>query len=104
MDIDNLDKENRMQKLKMSLSDDEYIRYNCDDNHIKDIYFKKLNEIKGLEDFVEELNRDMEIDAEQVYFAKELIEDIQKILRQHTTAKEIKSEILAAIEHSYFEP
>ena len=92
-----------MQKLNMSLSDDEYILYNCDDNHIKDIYFKKHNEIKELGDFVGALTRDMKIDAEQVYFAQELIENIQKILRRRTTAKEIKSEILAAIEHSYFE-
>jgi len=92
-----------MQKLNMSLSDDEYIRYNCDDNHIKDIYFKKLNEIKELEDSIEKIKRDIEISDEQVYFARELVENIQKILRQHTTAKEIKSEILAAIENSYFE-
>lgn len=92
-----------MQKMNMSLSDDEYIRYNCDDNHIKDIYFKKLNEIKELEDSIEEFKRAIEINEEQVYFARELVENIQKILRQHTTAKEIKSEILAAIEHSYFE-
>lgn len=88
----------------MTLSDDEYIRYNCDDGHIKDIYFKKINEIKELEDSIEGFRRAIEINDEQVYFASELVENIQKILRQHTTAKEIKSEILAAIEHSYFEP
>ena len=93
-----------MQKMNIHhLSDNECIHYNCDDPHIEDIYFKKLNEIKELEDSIEKIKRAIEINEEQVYFARELVENIQKILRQRTTAKEIKSEILAAIENSYFE-
>ncbi|MCL2874726.1 MAG: hypothetical protein FWF12_00230 [Betaproteobacteria bacterium] len=56
-------------------------------------YSRKDDEIADKEQEIEVLERDLEIKAEQVSFAQELVNKIREAFECHTTAKELRGEI-----------
>lgn len=93
--------------VELAYTLEEQLRYNADKFPPGFVdafegYKKELHDNAELR-AQERFNRDEELLHEQIYFAQNLLEEIEAILNDNTRATEIKKAIAAAIGNSMFE-
>lgn len=89
--------------VSLLLSNEEFFRYQCTDEFAKDRFYSILKEKEEIQEELSRNDRRIEIIEEQVYFAKELIDGIEAVLKEESRAKNITKRIKDLLENSNFE-
>lgn len=89
--------------IPSNVTAEDFFVYFCKDENAKEFYEQVVEEkIKQEEENVH-LKRDMELIEEQLYFAKQLIGDLEYLLKHETRLTEVKKKFRDCLEQSSLE-
>lgn len=91
------------QSVPSNVSAKDYFTYFCEDENAKEFYEQVETERS---EYIEEkisLERNNELIEEQLYFAKQLIDDLEYLLKHETRLTEVKKKFRDCLEQSSLE-
>ena len=89
--------------IPSNVSANDFFKYHCTDENAVEYYDTAVKSHEATESDNIQLRNENESVREQLYFATELITQLETMLEKAKTLKEFKKDFLRAIEDSYLE-
>lgn len=87
----------------IQLTPEEFIKKRCIDDGASELIASLLDQLEENKGRFEQYDRSIELANEQVYFARELVENITRVLKTETKAKQMKTSIEGLLRDTLFE-